>query len=267
MEIPRQSTRGPGRKNPENRRTPAAGKPLDLRGTRRAAHQEQRPVVPAELAAPAPAMPTPVAAQPMFTSPLASAPQIPQFNAGAAAGPEAGDSSVVFPVSPPSPPAAIPQGPPDPLVEAPDAVWYVRPPSGGQYGPAAAPVMRTWIHEGRVSGDSLVWREGWRDWQEASGVFPQLRPQQATDSHPSAGTSTPLSTAEASIAARNAARRRSQRIQWLVIGLLGLAVIALGGVFAWVVLSEPPPQPGPATSRLAPASLPVALVQAFLPSP
>jgi hypothetical protein len=36
--------------------------------------------------------------------------------------------------------------------------------------------MRVWLAEGRVSGDCLVWREGWRDWQEAGSVFPQFAP-------------------------------------------------------------------------------------------
>src|SRR5262249_25988977 len=52
-----------------------------------------------------------------------------------------------------------------PFAEAPAAIWYVRPPSGGQYGPARGEIMRRWIAEGRVSSDSLVWREGWTDWQ------------------------------------------------------------------------------------------------------
>ncbi len=62
----------------------------------------------------------------------------------------------------------------DPIVDAPDAVWYVRPPSGGQYGPARGDIMRKWIGEGRVSQDSLVWREGWNDWRTAGQVFPGL---------------------------------------------------------------------------------------------
>jgi hypothetical protein len=62
----------------------------------------------------------------------------------------------------------------DPIEEAPDSVWYVRPPAGGQYGPAKGEVVRRWIAEGRVSADSLVWREGWSDWKLAGPIFPSL---------------------------------------------------------------------------------------------
>ena len=53
-------------------------------------------------------------------------------------------------------------------------VWYVRPKGGGQYGPARGEVMNRWITEGRVAADSLIWREGWDDWQVASETLPQL---------------------------------------------------------------------------------------------
>ncbi len=69
--------------------------------------------------------------------------------------------------------------PVDPLVEAPQAQWYIRPPSGGQFGPAAADLMRQWMQEGRVTADSLVWRDGWADWKLASATFPQFMPQSA----------------------------------------------------------------------------------------
>ena len=62
----------------------------------------------------------------------------------------------------------------DPIAEAPQAVWYVRPPSGGQYGPARGDVMQRWIAEGRVSEDTLVWREGWPEWRSAGPLFPTL---------------------------------------------------------------------------------------------
>ncbi len=62
----------------------------------------------------------------------------------------------------------------DPLAEAPEASWYVRPPSGGQYGPAKPPTMRDWLAQGRITADSLVWREGWPDWKLAGATFPSL---------------------------------------------------------------------------------------------
>jgi uncharacterized protein YlaI len=62
----------------------------------------------------------------------------------------------------------------DPITESPDSVWYVRPSAGGQYGPARGDVMRRWLTEGRVSADSMVWREGWEDWKLAGPIFPSL---------------------------------------------------------------------------------------------
>ncbi|MCA9119310.1 MAG: DUF4339 domain-containing protein [Planctomycetales bacterium] len=66
------------------------------------------------------------------------------------------------------------EAPADPIAESPDSVWYVRPSAGGQYGPARGDVMRRWLSEGRVSADSMVWREGWEDWKLAGPVFPSL---------------------------------------------------------------------------------------------
>jgi hypothetical protein len=62
------------------------------------------------------------------------------------------------------------------LTETPGAVWYVRPPGGGQFGPAPGELLRSWMAEGRISADSLVWREGWPDWREAGELFPHLQP-------------------------------------------------------------------------------------------
>jgi len=91
----------------------------------------------------------------------------------------------------------------DPISEQPDASWYVRPPSGGQFGPATGDVMRSWIGEGRVTADSLVWREGWEDWMTAESQFASLRTrpliaatgpawdpvQSAGPEHPNSGSS------------------------------------------------------------------------------
>lgn len=60
------------------------------------------------------------------------------------------------------------------LLDDPDAVWYVRPPSGGQYGPASGDMLRTWIVEARVTGNSLIWRDGWAQWRTASDVLTEF---------------------------------------------------------------------------------------------
>jgi hypothetical protein len=93
-------------------------------------------------AAPVAAMP--VAGMPVAGMPVAGIP-VPAMPMGHATGPA---------VMPPMPGQAAG----DPIAEAPAATWYVRPPGGGQYGPARGEVMRKWIAEGRVSSDSLVWR-------------------------------------------------------------------------------------------------------------
>ncbi len=61
----------------------------------------------------------------------------------------------------------------NPLEEA-DVVWYVRPPTGGRYGPATGPTVIGWIDEGRVTSDTLLWRDGWPQWRECKEVIPGL---------------------------------------------------------------------------------------------
>jgi GYF domain 2 len=57
---------------------------------------------------------------------------------------------------------------------SPDALWFVRPSSGGQFGPASMSLLRQWKAEGRVTGDSWVWQQGWDDWQRATVIFSDL---------------------------------------------------------------------------------------------
>ena len=65
--------------------------------------------------------------------------------------------------------------PPDPIDESPDMQWYVMPAgASSQYGPAAGDAFRSWIKEGRVTADSLVWRQDWPEWKRAGSVFPEL---------------------------------------------------------------------------------------------
>jgi hypothetical protein len=129
----------------------------------------------------------------------------------------------------------------DPIAQQPTAIWYVRPPTGGQYGPARGDVMRRWLAEGRVSGDSLVWREGWTDWQTASKLFPQLlAPDAAAEV-----ASRPAPARQASLAprssARTAARYQSKQQSTsalaigIVIGLAALCAVLIGVlVYLWL---------------------------------
>jgi uncharacterized protein DUF4339 len=121
---------------------------------------------------------------------------------------------------------------PDPLAETPNAVWYVRPPSGGQFGPAQAEMMRGWLTEGRVSAETLVWREGWADWQEAGSVFPQL--QSAASAAPEAP---PVATsgADATSSHRSGPRRRKSGPSMGLIAVLVVAVVLLLLVLVYVL--------------------------------
>ena len=112
-------------------------------------------------------------------------------------------------------PVAIPVAAPiaaDPIGEAPAAVWYVRPPSGDQYGPARGDVMRRWIAEGRVSTDSLVWREGWADWLSASDVFPSLKSASAPPPTPPSASAPAKNEVPAAPASEPAMPARSTRL-------------------------------------------------------
>lgn len=141
---------------------------------------------------------------------------------------------------------------PDPLTEAPTAVWYVRPAAGGQYGPATSDIMRGWLTEGRIGADSLVWREGWPDWQEAGQVFPQLKPN---DMMPlmsgSAAPSLPHIPAPAPAAGR------SVPPTGLIIGALAVTVVVLVVVLLVILFSQPAaaPAPGPQPTPAASAAI------------
>jgi hypothetical protein len=188
-----------------------------------------------------PSVPAPVAVAAGIPSPVAAAPPTyaaPQTYAAPAAVP-----LPPTPPAPPAPPAPPSAGPPDPLTEAPDSVWYVRPPSGGQFGPAPSNVMRGWLQEGRISADSLVWREGWRDWQEAIGVFPQLRGDDMALLNAVIASPMPAMPAVGSpIAAaahhRPTPRQRSKATQVGVVVLLAVVVLVLLGVFLFVLLNN-----------------------------
>jgi len=122
----------------------------------------------------------------------------------------------------------------DPIAAAPHAKWFVRPPSGGQFGPASGPVLKNWLAEGRVTPDSHVWREGWAEWQPAQSVFGSL--VGSSDSGP-ASPSVPEIKPQAGPATVSDLyrRRKSSNMTAAVVGLLGLACAVLFAALVYVV--------------------------------
>ena len=86
---------------------------------------------------------------------------------------------------------------PDNRQPAPDATptaethWHVRPPSGGEYGPASDELIRTWISEYRVTPSSQLKRSDWKEWRVASEVFPDLLPKSNHTSTPATPSAQP----------------------------------------------------------------------------
>jgi hypothetical protein len=116
--------------------------------------------------------------------------------------------------------------------------------------------MRTWLDEGRVGPDSLVWREGWRDWQEAGQVFPQL----GAGGEPSPDA---IVTGSGSSSSRTAGgypraprRRASPASNAIIITVLILAVIVLFVVFVFVLLNPPQSRAVPDSENQAVAAKP-----------
>ncbi len=82
------------------------------------------------------------------------------------------------------------------LLNDPHATWYVRPPSGGQYGPATGDILRQWISEGRLTPTTLVWRDGWAQWRAANEALVEFGASPKSPAKPlteSIVASTPLS--------------------------------------------------------------------------
>ncbi len=152
---------------------------------------------------------------------------------------------VAAPATPPNPDVPTIK---DPIAEAPNAIWYVRPPSGGQYGPADGEVMRRWIGEGRVSADSLIWREGWDDWRLSGPEFPELGGEKKTPAAPSPATPSPSASpvsvgsptnGSPTTTTRSRSRRRSNNGMGVaIIAILGLLVVLLTIIFVFLLVSS-----------------------------
>ncbi len=141
-----------------------------------------------------------------------------------------------------APAMAAAVGQSDPIAEARAAIWYVRPPTGGQYGPARGEVMRKWLSEGRVSSDSLVWREGWTDWQNAGKLFPTLNESSAASPVPAVAPVGSTTVPVASPSSQRTAslyenkKRDSNAMAIAVLVGLGVLCVILIVVLAFVVV-------------------------------
>jgi hypothetical protein len=140
--------------------------------------------------------------------------------------------------------------------------WYVRPTSGGQFGPATEELFCSWIAEGRVSADSHVWRDGWTAWKLArdaaddlpmplaatpvAAVSPPIPAVPAADERQSVAVAEPAAESKISVpthavpntltASRYVIQRRQSRRSQLTLAIVMLAaVIVLAVVLIWVI--------------------------------
>ena len=217
IDIPVESTRKSS-SGAENRE-PALARPVATPSTASATVTQATPT-------PAAVSPTPAAAP--MASPAARPAAAPVATpVGNAETPVRAASPA--PLTPAPPPAKV-----DPIAEDPNAVWYVRPPSGGQFGPARGHIMRQWMSEGRVTPDSMVWKEGWADWQDASDIFPELGGTKV--SKPAVGIAN-----GASASGKPYQPRRKQGNKTLAVGIvisLTLVSIVLLGILFFVLVSS-----------------------------
>lgn len=126
-------------------------------------------------------------------------------------------------------PVAEPQPKTDVFAEAPEANWFVRPSSGGQFGPAEPDVMKGWLSEGRVGADSLVWREGWEEWQTAGDVFQEELSAVAeppTEQQIESRSSTSQSASQTNRSVSHQMARKKARTMGIVL-VVGLAIVSI----------------------------------------
>lgn len=119
------------------------------------------------------------------------------------------------------------------------AFWYVRPPSGGQFGPADQEVFDQWLTENRVTADSLVWRDGWEEWMPAAEAMPEAFPGLQNGSSKSPARLEPVSTgsesSQPSLGERNRLERKQKRKRNYKVMLGVLIVLTLVLLSALIV--------------------------------
>lgn len=156
---------------------------------------------------------------------------------------------------------------PTALKDAADANWFVRPPSGGQFGPAPSHLLMAWIAESRVTAESYLWREGFADWQLASELVPELfqgtsGPSKAPPSLTeilSNGSSNPTpsvleinsdsaSATRAGLLLKKQMQKRRQQLTMIV--MLAVVSLILFGILIFVLVLQATKSPQPAQSYI-----------------
>ena len=173
----------------------------------------------------------------------------------------AGDVSANMPsnaVSKSSGPAvSMPTGPamamPTVLANAIDARWFVRPPSGGQFGPASSQMLMNWIAESRVTADSFLWRDGLAQWQLTSELLPELFvPEKSSIATTSSNTSAQSnevslngssSIRSAAVLKKRMHKRRQQVRTVILLATISLVLLSIL-IFVLVFQVAKPPQVG-----------------------
>ena len=122
-----------------------------------------------------------------------------------------------------------------------EGIWYVRPPSGGQYGPASTDLLKQWIAEGRVAATSLLWRDGWPQWRDASEALPELVEQLPTgespDTQPDQPADAPVDSKATALTGNanvgtNRRKRSNRRVTTIGILIALIGVLVAGLIYA-----------------------------------
>ena len=141
------------------------------------------------------------------------------------------------------------------LVNAGDVKWFVRPPSGGQFGPAPSRLLMNWISESRVTADSFLWRQGFAQWRLASELLPELfektsqpvdflqTPTDTSATSPELGLNA-TSTSRTSAVLKKRKQKRRQQLT-MVILLATVSIILLGVLILVLVFQKAIKTPSP----------------------
>lgn len=128
--------------------------------------------------------------------------------------------------------------------------WYVRQPSGEQFGPVSGEQIFLWVREGRIDVSALVWREGWPQWRVAGECFAPPAPTAPVATPPVAGDEE-IAITPAPVRSRPKKRRSDQDLLTLV---LSLALVALVPAVLWVALSSQNPPDAQSVTQGRPAA-------------